>query len=563
MADIFISYKSARRPAVHHLAQVLVNHGYSVWFDYELHSGIEFAPQIERELRAARAVIVLWCSLSTESEWVKDEARIAKELKTLIPARIEAASLPLGHGGLDTIDLASWDGNPRVGAALDRLLGQLSIKVCRDPVPNFRALSEQEAQWRVHRKGLADFPLDEAAEELERKRGKPTVSTVSDAPTAGADRGRIATEKPEPATIAPSETPRATAQNELTVRLLINRSVRTTGVSRASFSPDSQFIVLPDDRNTASILDCDSGKVVQTLYGHTQSNSDIEEVHGAAYSADGRRIVTASSDNTARVWDSDSGRELVILIGHTEPVYSASFSPDGRRIVTASGDKTARIWDSETGQLIATLAGRKFLILRADVAQKPVFSPDGRRIVTTSDDQIARVWDSDTGRVRNALTGHHLSVTCATFSPDGRRIVTGSYSDTNRVWDSETCSVTATLLGARSATSVAFSPDGCRIAMGLWGNTAGVWESETGRVLATLAGHTGRRVGSVDFSPDGRRIVTTSDDKTAKVWNSESGRALATLIGHTDRLSSAAFSPDGLRIVTASADKTVRVWGLE
>jgi hypothetical protein len=93
MADVFISYKSERRPAVEHLARVLENYGFTVWFDYALLSGKQFAPQIEREIRAARAVLVLWCNRSVESEWVKDEARIAKERETLIPISIEETSL--------------------------------------------------------------------------------------------------------------------------------------------------------------------------------------------------------------------------------------------------------------------------------------------------------------------------------------------------------------------------------------------------------------------------------------------------------------------------------------
>jgi hypothetical protein len=169
MADVFISYKSERRPAVEHLARVLENYGFTVWFDYALLSGKQFAPQIEREIRAARAVLVLWCNRSVESEWVKDEARIAKERETLIPISIEETSLPLGFGSLDTVDLSKWDSNPSTGTALDRLLDQITIKVNREPKPNYRALKEQEKYWRVHRKALVDFPLDENTKNLDER----------------------------------------------------------------------------------------------------------------------------------------------------------------------------------------------------------------------------------------------------------------------------------------------------------------------------------------------------------------------------------------------------------
>nr|MBX2856079.1 toll/interleukin-1 receptor domain-containing protein [Paracoccaceae bacterium] len=77
MADIFLSYKRERRAAVAHLAEVLKLYGYSVWYDYGLETGGDFGVQIERELRTAKAAVVLWCSLSRDSRWVRQEATLA------------------------------------------------------------------------------------------------------------------------------------------------------------------------------------------------------------------------------------------------------------------------------------------------------------------------------------------------------------------------------------------------------------------------------------------------------------------------------------------------------
>lgn len=184
MADVFISYKSERRPAVEHLKRVLENYGYSVWFDYGLLSGQPFARLIEREIRSARAVVVLWCNFSITSRWVLEEASLAEELSSLVPARIDQTSLPFGYRSLDTIDLASWDGNPRSGAALDRLLRQIAIKVGRGPAPEYDPLAEQEAQWLIHRKGLADFPLDKNAERLDEERDRQTAEALREAEAA-------------------------------------------------------------------------------------------------------------------------------------------------------------------------------------------------------------------------------------------------------------------------------------------------------------------------------------------------------------------------------------------
>ena len=80
MADIFISYKAERRGAIAHITRILENHGFTVWYDYALLSGSQFVRLIEREIRDAKAVLVLWCSRSVRSDWVLEEASLAKDL---------------------------------------------------------------------------------------------------------------------------------------------------------------------------------------------------------------------------------------------------------------------------------------------------------------------------------------------------------------------------------------------------------------------------------------------------------------------------------------------------
>ncbi len=77
--DIFISYKTERRKAAEHLAAVLSHHGYSVWFDYQLIKGSDFGLQIDSKIREAKALVVLWCSLSVGSRWVTEEADLARD----------------------------------------------------------------------------------------------------------------------------------------------------------------------------------------------------------------------------------------------------------------------------------------------------------------------------------------------------------------------------------------------------------------------------------------------------------------------------------------------------
>lgn len=147
MADIFISYKSERRAAARHLAETLKRHGYSVWFDHVLVKGTDYSLQIQTEIAAAKAVVVLWCTKSVVSGPVLAEADYAKEKCKLVPTMIEACELPIFHRLVEYTQLTTWDGAPR-SHVLDPLLDAVAALVGRDRAPDFRALQSYEATWR-------------------------------------------------------------------------------------------------------------------------------------------------------------------------------------------------------------------------------------------------------------------------------------------------------------------------------------------------------------------------------------------------------------------------------
>ena len=170
MAEIFISYKSERRAAAEHFAEVLKRYGYSVWFDYELVKGKDFAAQIERQIREAKALVALWCSLSVSSRWVREEVHLAHDLGILVPVKIEPCEIPFGFRLADTIDLAGWDGSPR-SPALDPLIDALEGRIGRDAVPERKALIEYETTWRrFGGSTLKDFALNARVETAEGPR---------------------------------------------------------------------------------------------------------------------------------------------------------------------------------------------------------------------------------------------------------------------------------------------------------------------------------------------------------------------------------------------------------
>jgi hypothetical protein len=147
MVDIVISYKSERRKAAAHVAKILKGYGYTVWYDYSLVKGRDFATQIDAEIRAAKAVAVLWCTMSVGSEWVLDEAALAVDLGILVPVKIEPCELRVDFRRKDYVDLTGWTGSPR-DHTLDALLDAVKQKVGRSPQPAYDTMREYEDIWR-------------------------------------------------------------------------------------------------------------------------------------------------------------------------------------------------------------------------------------------------------------------------------------------------------------------------------------------------------------------------------------------------------------------------------
>lgn len=109
--DIFISYSREERAAARHFAECFAREGLRVWWDAVLHSGETFDEVIEKELRAAKAVIVLWSPRSVASRWVRAEATLADRGNKLVPVIIEACNLPIIFELTHAADLADWTGD--------------------------------------------------------------------------------------------------------------------------------------------------------------------------------------------------------------------------------------------------------------------------------------------------------------------------------------------------------------------------------------------------------------------------------------------------------------------
>ena len=142
MARVFLSYAREDVETARELAGLLADAGQTVWWDRHVHGGANFSEEIDRELKNAQAVMVLWSPASIASAWVQDEAAEGRDSGRLVPALLGSVKPPLGFRQLQCIDLSTWTNNGR-SEPIEDLLAAIA-KMAGDEAPA-RAADKAEA----------------------------------------------------------------------------------------------------------------------------------------------------------------------------------------------------------------------------------------------------------------------------------------------------------------------------------------------------------------------------------------------------------------------------------
>lgn len=110
MADVFLSYAHDDAEEADKVISALKLEGLSVWSDHTIPPGQTWDTTIARRINEAKAVVVLWSEAASKSDWVKEEASIARSSNKYFPAILDTTTPPLGFSRIHAAQLNEWNG---------------------------------------------------------------------------------------------------------------------------------------------------------------------------------------------------------------------------------------------------------------------------------------------------------------------------------------------------------------------------------------------------------------------------------------------------------------------
>jgi predicted ATPase len=142
LSDVFISYAHATaRQQARAAADALRTAGYSVWLDEDMPAHRAFTREIDAQLAAAKAALVIWSADAAVSDWVLSEANRAREDRKLVQLRLDGARLPMPFDQIQCADLIGWTGvsaHPgwsKVVSSVAELVGRLPAPASQSEAP--------------------------------------------------------------------------------------------------------------------------------------------------------------------------------------------------------------------------------------------------------------------------------------------------------------------------------------------------------------------------------------------------------------------------------------------
>ena len=277
---------------------------------------------------------------------------------------------------------------------------------------------------------------------------------------------------------------------------------------------------------------------------HTTLKYPTEGVLSVAFNHDGNKVIIGSAGETASILNAQTGEILQSLPGHNG-VDAVAFNPTGDSVITTSFDHNLRIWNALTGQLLHTLQGHSGLITSV------AFSPCGKFVISGSEDETARVWHAQTGELMHILELGEPA-TSVTFNHESNAVFTGLSDGTVYRWKADPKELLfLPICCSGSARLISLSPDS-RYMLGASIDTAFLYDTIDEKILHTFGDYS--YILSAHFCNKGDTVLLASEDGTISFWDTKTGKSLRTLKKYMASITALAFSPDDNFMVNVSGE---------
>jgi len=369
---------------------------------------------------------------------------------------------------------------------------------------------------------------------------------------------------------------------------LLTLSGHTAVVTSVSLHPIYSLAASGSEDGTIKLWDIESGDLIKTLRGHTNSVTDVC-FDDTTYAGEGgvicRLLASCSSDLSIKLWTWKEGSAISdwvctkTLRGHDHTVSCVVFVPhDGSQVkgsssdaeaihsamhlVSASRDATIRLWEVTTGFCVHTFSGHSDWVrcLALTRTSNPAiltagnFTGSGIIMASGSSDTIIKLWTIHSDSVATTaspkplfeLKGHEHVVECVSFA------VLSNDASTKKSIDAFS-----------SAKNKAGFEISTLLASGSRDKTVRLWNISTQACLMVFNVHE-NWVQSVLLHPSGNYIMSGGDDRSLRVLEIKSQRCLRTITNaHDHFLSSISLHRSLPLLITGSVDQTIKCWALD
>jgi len=219
-----------------------------------------------------------------------------------------------------------------------------------------------------------------------------------------------------------------------------------TGKKPVAIAANAKWVLTPDG-NALALWSVFAGTGERTL-SHPSGG-----ISGASFSPDSKYLVTAAeSDSDVRLWRTDDWTSK-LLCHEVEGVIAIGYSGDSRRVAITGQQALVRVFDLEPEP--------RELVLENDGPSRAFYSValsgSGRWLAVGTQDNAVHVWDLDAKKRITALHGHIQGVWDLSFSPDDRTLASSS-GDSVVLWNVATWQELMSTV--EPCHGLQFSPDG-------------------------------------------------------------------------------------------------------